>query len=390
MHPNAAGHTAIGAAVTSVLQDTRAEGFVIHEGQHVSKTYVVKNSAVRTTVAIHWPGSDVQTTLVSPSGQRYDRDTAPAGHTVGPASEVFTISDPEPGTWTIEMFGADNDPDGEQVTYSTYQEEAPNARPKPRATVVRSGAKVTLDASSSADRDGTIGSYDWYVETSDHDRVLTGRKTVASVPERDPASVTLVVRDDRGLTGFQTINTPGIKWSSAPKSAPSDPVTIALLSSPDLDARALTEVRWGLQQRRLGAADVTRQDANADGRADLVLTGTVAELGLKVGKQIVCAGGVLPDENPFLSCTPVTLAAAPDPTAAATATTEPNPTGGPSDSAGQPTGGPTAQAGTSESPAVRSSLSRSGGPSWLVLGAGALITAVAVGVLIAARKLRAR
>jgi hypothetical protein len=284
------------------------------------------------------------------------------------------------------MFGADIDPDGEQVTYSTYQEVAPNARPKPRATVVRSGAKVTLDASSSGDQDGTIGSYDWYIETTDHDRVLTGRKAIASVPEREPASVTLVVRDDRGLTGFQTINTPGIKWTSAPKSAPSAPVTIALLSSPDLDARALTEVRWGLQQRRLGAADVTRKDANGDGRADLVLTGTVAELGLKVGRQIVCAGGVLPDENPFLSCTPVTLAAAPEPTA--TPTTAPDPTGGPLDSAGSPTDAPTSLAESSESSAVRSSLSRSGGPSWLVLGAGALITAVAVSVLIAARKLK--
>ena len=199
MHPNAAGHTAIGSAVTDALQELNANAFVIEEGEHVSKTYVVKESTELTTVAVRWPGSDVQTTLVSPSGERFDRDSAPAGHTVGPASEVFTITDPEPGTWTIEMFGADIDPDGERVTYSTYQEEAPNARPKARATVVRDGAKVSLDASSSYDKDGEIAAYDWYIETADDGQVLSGPQATATLPENMPASVTLVVRDDRGL-----------------------------------------------------------------------------------------------------------------------------------------------------------------------------------------------
>ena len=388
MHPNAAGQTAIGAAVAESLQDTRDKGFVIEEGEHVSKTYVVKDGTVRTTVAIRWPGSDVQTTLVSPSGQRYDRDTAPAGHTVGPASEVFTLRNPEPGAWTIEMFGADIDPEGEQVTYSTYQEEAPNTRPKALATVVRSGATVSLEAASSDDRDGTIASYDWYVESSGDDQVLTGKKAIATLPENEPASVTLVVTDDRGLTDFHTVNTPGIKWTRAPRATPSDPVTVALLSSPDLAARTLSDLRWGPQQRRANATDVTTQDANGDGRADLVLTGTADELGLEVGKQIVCIAGGLPDENPFRSCVPVTLAAAPEPTATATATTEPSPTtatGLPSASAGSPNDNPSAEAETS-----RGSLAGSGGPSGLALVAGALITGVAVSVLIVARRLRAR
>ena len=91
---------------------------------------------------------------------RYDRGSAPAGHTVGPSSELFTLTDPEAGTWTIEMFGADIDPDGEQVTYSTYQEEAPNTRPEAGFTLVRSGTKVSLDASAADDQDGSIESYE--------------------------------------------------------------------------------------------------------------------------------------------------------------------------------------------------------------------------------------
>jgi hypothetical protein len=385
LHPNAAGHTAIGAAVTEALQGVSARGFVIEEGETVSKRYVVKDGAARATVSIRWPGSDVETTLVSPSGERYDRDSAPAGHTVGPSSEVFTLTDPEPGTWTIEMFGADIDPEGEQVTYSTYQEEAPNSRPEARFTVVRSGTSVSLDASSSVDEDGTIASYDWYIETAENDQVLSGQEVTATLPENEPASVTLVVTDDRGLAGFHTVNTPGIKWTSAPKAAPADPVTIALLSSPDLDTRTLTGLRWAGRERRVNASNVKVQDANGDGRADLVLRGTVAELGLTIGKQVLCAAGVLPDENPVLSCTPVTLAAAPEPTP--TPTTEPDPTDEPSDSADPPTDPPSARADTSTS---HGSLAGSGGQGPLVLIVGALITAMAVGVLTWARRLRAR
>ena len=154
------------------------------------------------------------------------------------------------------------------------------------------------------------------------------------------------------MTDFHTVNAPGIKWTSAPTAAPSDPVTIALLSSPDLDTRTLSELRWAGRERRVNASNVTVQDANGDGRDDLVLRGTVAELGLELGKQIVCAAGVLPDENPVLTCTPVTLAAAPEPTPTPT---EPDPIDEPSDSADPPTDEPSARADTSTS---RGSLTR--------------------------------
>jgi hypothetical protein len=183
------------------------------------------------------------------------------------------------------------------------------------------------------------------------------------------------------LTDFHTVNTPGIKWTSAPDAATSDPVTVALLSSPDLDARTLSELRWGVQQQRGNATNLTTRDVNADGRDDLVLNGTVAELGLQVGEQILCADGVLPDENSVLSCTPITLAAAPEPTATPTAT------GAPSPSAGPTTDAPSAR---TEAGASRKSLAGSGGPNGLVLLGGGLITAVAVSVLIPARRLSAR
>jgi hypothetical protein len=264
------------------------------------------------------------------------------------------------------------------VTYSTYLEKAANIRPKARATVVRSGTTVSLDASSSRDRDGTIASYSWYVETATNDQVLTGRKATATLPENKPASVTLVVTDNRGLTDFYTLNVPGIKQTSPP-AGPSDPVTIALLSSPDLQAPSLKQLRWGPNKRRAADSEVTTQDVNGDGRADLLLTDIAGELGLKVGRQIVCAVGALPDGNPFRSCVPVTLAAESESTDGGGS----DPGNG--DDASQDSGSPTDQPGV-QAETLRGTLAGSGGPSWLLLGGGALLIALAAGVLVAARR----
>ena len=87
----------------------------------------------------------------------------------------------------------------------------------------------------------------------------------------------------------------------------------------------------------------TTQDVNGDERADMLLTGTADELGLKVGEQVLCVAGGLPDENLFRSCVPITLAAAPAPTP--TATTEPSPTATETANPVLPTHRPTAAVG---------------------------------------------
>ena len=251
--------------------------------------------------------------------------------------------------------------------------------------MVRDGTSLSLDASSSEDEDGTIASYDWYVETADDDEVLTGKKVTATLPENEPASMTLVVTDNRGLTDFHTVNTPGIKWTSAPTAAPSDPVTIALLSSPDLDTRTLSELRWGGEQRRVNASNVTVQDANGDGRDDLVLRAQSRSWGWRSAGRS-CAPPV---------CCPMAIRSS----AARLSLSPPrqNPRRPADDGArpdrrtlglGRPTDRrPSARADTSNS---RGSLAGNGGQSALVLMAGALITAIAVSVLAAARRPGAR
>ena len=66
---------------------------------------------------VTWDGSDVVTTLHSPSGRIINRNTSEVDviHDNGPTYEFYTIFDPEPGEWTIELFGADIPPGGEDV-----------------------------------------------------------------------------------------------------------------------------------------------------------------------------------------------------------------------------------------------------------------------------------
>ena len=61
--------------------------------------------------------SDIRMSLTSPSGRLIDRDTVATDveHELTATSERFTITDPEPGDWTITIFAADVPPDGASV-----------------------------------------------------------------------------------------------------------------------------------------------------------------------------------------------------------------------------------------------------------------------------------
>lgn len=78
-------------------------------------------------------------------------------------------------------------------------------RPTGEVAATRSGDQLSLDASGSTDADGRIVDVDWYVEHADGSQeVLTGERVDAAVPAGEPASVTAVVTDDKGLTDFVT------------------------------------------------------------------------------------------------------------------------------------------------------------------------------------------
>jgi len=64
-----------------------------------------------------WDGSTVSMTLVSPSGRRIDQTTVAddVSHSVDTTSETIEVTTPEPGTWTVELYGTDVPPEGEDA-----------------------------------------------------------------------------------------------------------------------------------------------------------------------------------------------------------------------------------------------------------------------------------
>lgn len=231
-HPNALGHEFMAERIADHLGRTVEPSFRIHPGETVTGTYTIRGSAF--TLNTGWPGSDVVTTLVSPSGVRYSReDPNGAEHGVGPTWEHFTITDPEPGEWTALHFGADVDPAGEPVTVTTLDEVPLNQAPVGRITTTTVGTTVRLDASASTDDDGEIVRAEWdlgdgtFLEGTVVEHTFTpgehqvalvltdddGARSVVASPVlgvgTDPASATLYSGDDLALTNTVTLAGPG-------------------------------------------------------------------------------------------------------------------------------------------------------------------------------------
>ncbi|TFB69201.1 hypothetical protein [Cryobacterium sp. Hz9] len=134
--------------------------FVIKPQQIVTRSLFVSGRSMHFNAA--WPGSDVIMTLISPSGVRYDRsNTREAVHGNGPTYEYFDIDNPEQGTWTAAMFGADVDPAGEPVSYTAADQPVPNVKPTASFTTSGSGTTYRFDASASTDLDGSVEEYMW-------------------------------------------------------------------------------------------------------------------------------------------------------------------------------------------------------------------------------------
>ena len=175
--------------------------YVVHPGQTVTTTRTVSGGGPYASFSTEWPGSDVVMTLRSPSGRTITRDTSATDvyHRVGPTDEVYVVSDPEPGTWTVELFGAQVQPTGEETALAFFEAPTPNADPVARFTSTRSGRTVTLDATGSTDEDGRVVRYLW--ELGDG-TFATG--PTASHTYREPGTyrVTLTVADDQDALGF--------------------------------------------------------------------------------------------------------------------------------------------------------------------------------------------
>lgn len=201
-HPTAFGHELIADAVLKRLERPAAGStHVVSPDETVEQAVSVAAGQRSATFSTRWPGSDVEMSLVSPSGRTIGRATSAADvtHSVGPTFEVYTVGDPEPGTWTVELYGRDVDPQGEETTLRVTTQPIGNKPPTAVVTATGSGETLAFDASGSTDPDGSIVTYQWSFSDGDS---ATGMQVTHTFPPDVEPSATLVVTDDGGQRGF--------------------------------------------------------------------------------------------------------------------------------------------------------------------------------------------
>ncbi|AWB86574.1 hypothetical protein C3E77_08055 [Mycetocola zhujimingii] len=277
-HPTAYGHRAIADAVSETLGST-APSTRVYPGQTYSFTTEVTNDGGRAAFSTSWPGSDVIMTLVSPSGRTLDRATTASDvfHTVGPTSELYEVTDPEPGTWTVHLFGSQVAAEGEETILNMYQEPAVNLAPTAQVTTTQSGSSVEVSAASSLDSDGVISEYLWDFGDGTFASGVDAQHTYETPGEY---LITLVVTDDSGNKSFASADRAirseeQIAYSARSKgntdifSTGSDGTAVTRLTT---DAAIDTAPSWSPDRSKLafvstrtGAADIYTMNADGTG-----------------------------------------------------------------------------------------------------------------------------
>ena len=101
-------------------------------------------------------------TLVAPSGRRITRAGADAGtdsgvtHRVHATFETHQVTQPEAGTWTVELFGANIAPQGEPTDLTVNQTPARNKLPAANVNVVQKGRTITVSTQGQHRLDGQM------------------------------------------------------------------------------------------------------------------------------------------------------------------------------------------------------------------------------------------
>lgn len=141
-------------------------------------------------------------------------------------------------------------------------------RPTGEVAATRLGDQLSLDASGSTDADGRIVDVDWYVEHADGSQeVLTGERVDAAVPAGEPASVTAVVTDDKGLTDFVTRVVPVCARETDGGAVGRDVVVYGTEVMP-VSSVDLGTLSWSATGEKV--QDVQVGDVDGDGLDDLV------------------------------------------------------------------------------------------------------------------------
>jgi uncharacterized delta-60 repeat protein len=208
-HPNAEGQRQLAGAARAAIEDPARQPAMVGPGETVLRSIDVRGALERLTIAARWPGSTVRVSLVAPSGRQIDATTnaGDVERTATGVSESYSIRRPEPGRWTVRLFGQDVDADGEPTRLNTVQVPVTEVRPlalfePPPADLVAPG-RIDLDATDSVAPEGEIAEWRW--ELGDG---ATARGSRVSHEYRDAGVYTLklTVVDDQGRSDTTAVD----------------------------------------------------------------------------------------------------------------------------------------------------------------------------------------
>ncbi|MET0559729.1 MAG: PKD domain-containing protein [Solirubrobacterales bacterium] len=159
-HPNANGQIAYERSVAETLAGDLGKVATVmpRESSNAGSVFVpFGGRALHASSA--WPGSTVTMSLVSPGGTVYDASSPGVRSGSTATSEWLEVSDPEPGSWQVRLFGDDVAAAGEPTQVSGYADLIQPQTPEVEVSATPvAGAADTFDL----DADGPAGaSYSW-------------------------------------------------------------------------------------------------------------------------------------------------------------------------------------------------------------------------------------
>ncbi len=106
-----------GSANIPCARGVTIEDRLIFPGQTVETQVTMPAGQALSTMAAFWGGSTVDLTLVAPDGTAVGPTTSDPAifHSKGDTFELYDISSPQPGQWTVRLYGADVSAAGEPV-----------------------------------------------------------------------------------------------------------------------------------------------------------------------------------------------------------------------------------------------------------------------------------
>jgi PKD repeat protein len=139
---------------------------LIHAGETLFHAVTVAARTAQIAFSSHWPGSNVEMTLISPSGREIDASTSSwdVTHEAGPTDETFVVKVPEPGEWTVRLYGDEVDPGGESVVFGSSPVPFNNELPELESEMNMSSGPApftTIFSANASDPDGSVEQVLW-------------------------------------------------------------------------------------------------------------------------------------------------------------------------------------------------------------------------------------